>query len=242
MSFQESGIGDVSDTLSEKPSVQADFASPSPDLLIAFGGFSGELGMPVFEFANFTGRFDTKRLFVRDIRQGWYQFGLAGICDDIPGVTSFLQRVIREQEVRNVVVIGNSMGGFAALLFGCLIGAVQVHAFSPQTFIGPWRRTFAGDFRWRPQMRKIHRTPGIDRQYWDVRNVLRSSTNRTTQYHIHYCPGHYLDRAHAGRMSKCPGVTLHRYPEGGHGLVRHLRDTGILEKLLSETGLARAGS
>lgn len=46
------------------------------------------------------------------------------------------------------------------------------------------------------------------------------------------CHGHRLDARHAQRVAGLPGVSLHRYDEGGHRLVGVLRDRGDLRRIM----------
>ena len=45
-------------------------------------------------------------------------------------------------------MLGSSAGGYAALLFGRLLEADEVHAFGPQTFISPSLRLRYSDNWW----------------------------------------------------------------------------------------------
>ena len=225
----------------ERRSVQANLDVPSDTLLVAFGGIAGDIGMPPFEFEAFTNRFAVKRLLIRDLAQAWYQLGLADVCTDVPGIAEYLRGVIREQGVGRVVFIGNSMGGFAALLFGAMLGVDEVHAFSPQTVVSRLGRLFCRDFRWRHQVGQIYRARGIDSRYWDLRPHMSAYAGGRTVYHLHYCAPHRLDSLHAERLGSIPNVVLHGYVHGGHQLIKQLRDNGELELVL-RSGLAQSGA
>ena len=56
---------------------------------------------------------------------------------DIDSVADHLRTITAM--ATEVVMVGNSAGGFGALLFGALLGW-EVHAFTPQTFIDPGLR------------------------------------------------------------------------------------------------------
>jgi hypothetical protein len=133
--------------------------------------------------------------------------------------------------VERVVTVGTSAGGYAALLLGSLIGAHDVLAFSPQTFIDRWHRLWHRDRRWKKEMRAVQSSPGLIRRYLDLRRPLASS-GVGTRFQLHFCERHRLDRIHARRLAGLPGVDLVSHAEGGHRLVRFLRDQGRLPKLL----------
>ena len=215
-----------------KSPVVIDFSSEGKSLLIAFGGIIGALGMPPFEFFNLTKKIEVKKIYVRDMTQSWYHQGLPGIASDIDGVALFLRKKIEESGAEKIVLIGNSMGGYVAIIFGMLLNMdVAVHAFSPQTFIDKRNRFWHRDNRWRKQIRKIHRI--ASRRYLDAKVLLLHSHNRKNyDINIYFCFRNRLDKIHAERLSKFDNVSLHPFADGGHTVVKHLRDTGILKEVI----------
>ena len=102
-------------------------------LLVTFGGVWATGAQPGFEFVSTAADLPGSALFLTDIDQVWYQSGVRGVGSSIPEVAAFLRGVIDDNGFDRIVMIGNSAGGYAALLFGALVGADVVHAFSPQT-------------------------------------------------------------------------------------------------------------
>jgi hypothetical protein len=70
-----------------------------------------------------------KHIFVRDVRKQWYVGGISAELDDVPKVAALLRR---ETEGMRVTTLGISAGGYAAVLFGCLIGARTTIAINAQ--------------------------------------------------------------------------------------------------------------
>ncbi|MBI2311659.1 MAG: hypothetical protein HYU77_04055 [Betaproteobacteria bacterium] len=219
--------------------VAMDLAADSRTLLVAFGGIAGALGMPPFEFFNLCREVDTKKIFVRDLRQAWYHQGLPGIADDIGGIAAFLREKIAGAGVDRVVLVGNSMGGYAAIVFGLLLEADEVHAFGPQTFIDRLNRLWHRDARWPEQMRRVHRARG-GRKYFDLKKLLQARRGSRCRINVYYSPAHPLDKRHAERLGNFPNVSLHPFAEGGHVVIRHLRDSGALKRII--LGSLRRGS
>jgi pimeloyl-ACP methyl ester carboxylesterase len=217
---------------SAEQGILADVSSSSDVALVAFGGIAGGIGIPVFEFATLTSRFPVKRLFLRDLKQAWYHLGVEGVGDSIDQVAAWLRVVLDEQGVERVVMVGNSSGGFAALLFGGLLGVAEVHAFSPQTFISGTLRWFYRDTRWKEQISRIKQAEASGRRYFDLKSFL-SARKSETVYHIHFCSAHRLDTRHAERMKDVANVCLNRYQYGAHELVKQLKHEGALEELLA---------
>lgn len=214
-----------------------DFEPAAPVLLVAFGGLKGApMGLPPFEFQSLSRAFPVKRMFLRDPAQAWYLRGLPGVAPDLDGVARHLRARVAASGARRVVATGNSMGAWAALLFGALLDVDAVLAFAPQTFLGPVRRWLHRDGRWSGQVREAQRSPTRRPGHLDLRGLLR----RLAADHgpprgaaqVHYGLDEPLDALHARRLAGLPGITLQGHATGGHALVRHLRDSGRLLALL----------
>jgi pimeloyl-ACP methyl ester carboxylesterase len=221
------------DILKKDASLITDLSAESDVMLIAFGGIASEIGIPVFEFFKLLSLFAVKKIFVRDLEQAWYHNGLKGVGNDIDAIATYLQAQITQHKVRRVIMIGNSAGGYAALLFGLLVEVDEVHAFSPQTFINWPQRLWHLDFRWRQQIRKLYQSSHLDERYLDLKPLFQSRPSKT-KFHIYFCERDRLDNLHASRMDGCSNLELHKYQEGGHRLVKWLKDRGDLERLIAQ--------
>jgi pimeloyl-ACP methyl ester carboxylesterase len=216
----------------ERTGLALDLAPPSEAMLITFGGLLGRLGqVPLFEFFNVVSAFGVKKAFVRDLGQCWYHRGVAGVGEDVDAVANRLRDVIVESGVGRTVLVGNSAGGYAALLFGKLLAVDEVHAFSAQTFIEPGLRERHGDDRWQPYLERLIESGCFDRRYADLRPVLERDGAHTV-FHVYYAAKNPLDVAHSLHVEHARGVELHPYPQHGHRLIKVLRDSGELADLL----------
>lgn len=198
-------------------------------MLIAFGGIKLGLGMPPFEFFQLARDTPAHKLLFRDVHQAWYHRGLPEVGARIDEITGFIRREIHSAGTRRVAVFGNSMGGYAALLFGALVDAHEVHAFAPQTFLSPWRLLRCGDFRWKRDIWRVYFSRDAGR-HLDLREALKLSTR--TQFHIHFSSTNRLDAIHAKHLAGPANVYLRAYAEGGHRVVKALRDDGTLKQIV----------
>lgn len=212
------------------PALTSDLTRDSRTLLVTMGGFAGGVGIPPFEFRRITSEFEVNTVFIRDVSQSWYHGLLDGVGRGLRGVAETLRETIRERSIERTVMVGNSMGGYAALIVGAIIGAEEVLAFSPITFIGPVARFRHGDRRWRREILRAYQYSLAGGRFFDARPAV--AARRGTLFHVHYCTSERLDVAHAVRLRGFAGVELHAYERGGHELVKHLRDTGELAPLL----------
>jgi len=202
-------------------------------MIVFFGGFAGGLLLPPFEFLRMTGDAGCSRVFVRDLDQVWYHAGLRDVAPDIAGTASFLRTVLDRSGAANILFVGNSMGGYAAIALGLMLAVPQARiiAFAPQTFIGPARRFFARDRRWADRARAVAACPTADRRLFDLRNPIRNQP-APPHIEIHYPVMNRLDRLHAERLRGLPGVALCPHRCESHMLVKELRDSGELQRIL----------
>ena len=215
--------------------IATDFSPDSSTLMVTFGGMAGGVGIPPFEFFKITAEFAVKRLFVWDLAQSMYHRSLPGMGRGPDGVVRWIKQKAVEQRIERIIVLGNSGGGYASLLFGALLDAERTYAFSPVTFIGPVARFIHGDRRAPKLFLRATLSRDACRDYFDLQSVL-SKRGLGTEFHIYFCGvGEWgrLDALHANRMAALPNVHLHPYDEGGHQLVKLLRDRGELTGILA---------
>lgn len=202
-----------------------------PHLMITLGGINQGFGIPPFEFVRSLEGMPCDMLFLRDFSQAWYHLGVDQQRNSLAALLTSIQEFIQQRGYRNVVVLGNSMGGYGAILLGHLLQANTVLAFAPQTFIGPWLRRWHGDQRWREQLANVHASPRATPAYFDLKRVLKSGKGAASVL-VYYSPVDALDAVHARRMHGLPGVEVHAVADGAHEVVRVLRDNGTLHLLV----------
>jgi hypothetical protein len=211
--------------------VAASLSDTGAPLLVAFGGIAGKVGILPFEFFNLTKDIRANKIFIRDLQQVWYQQGLPGVAKDIEGIAGFLAERMEEVTPSRTVLVGNSMGGFAAIVIGILLNVDRVLAFAPQTFADRMHRLMYHDRRWPEQMREVHRTRGT--RYLDAKPLLRRF-RPSCEVDIFYSRYDRLDRVHAERLSFAWNVRTHALGEGGHSVIKHMRSSGDLTRVVSD--------
>jgi hypothetical protein len=201
---------------------------PSHTMVVVFGGLNRRVGgVPPFEFMRLLGDMAVKRLFVRDPRQAWYHRGLPGVGENLDAVVEHL--VARPYgDYERLVLVGNSAGGYAALLFGSLLEADCVLAFAPQTTVDLDELHALGDRRWDDNLEPLAAHGLLDPRYVDLRGL----THRDAR--LYFDADDPLDRGHAERVLNDGAQRIQAHPceGGGHDLVRKLRDRGTLSEIL----------
>jgi hypothetical protein len=183
-------------------------------LVASFTGIGA--GMDVVqaeEFAGMASRKDRSVVFVTDKQRSWY---------NAPGL---YERVIAElqphiRDAGRVVTLGNSMGGFGALLFAAPLGARIALAFAPQASISG--RIIPSETRWRKFIRAI--------DHIRFEHVGDHMDEERAYFVVHGGGGDDIQQIEAFR----PSGALHHYvvPGGRHNIAAELKAAGQLSPLI----------
>jgi len=184
--------------------------------------------MPGFSLRGTLAGIPVKKLYLRDLDKAWFLHGLRGITGNVEETVAFLRDEFAAAGTRRVIFTGYSLGGFAALLYGALCGAHEVHAISPQTFLGFWKRLRTGDRRWRRYVMPLHFSG--TRKFHDLRPWLAKAPTHS-QMHIHFARDSRLDALHAAHVRGLPQVKIREHSEGSHRLVTAMRESGELREI-----------
>ncbi len=205
--------------------VAVDLPYPGEPLLIAFGGIAGRMGAtPPFEFFRLTQRLRVNKVYLRDLDQCWYHAGLRGLTGSVADTAAYLRGLRTACGASRTLVFGSSMGGYAALLFGSLIEATAIHAFSPHTSLQDKR-----SIRNRDRLKVLH--AGFSGEYFDL-NRVPGPPRCAGERHVYYDSTNRKDRRQVGHLGTPEGLHLHAFKGGGHNLVKYLRASGELEKVV----------
>jgi pimeloyl-ACP methyl ester carboxylesterase len=210
----------------------SDMKVDSSTLLLAFGGMKGKLDIPPFEFFGLTSGLPIKRLFVRDLKQAWYHRGVRRHGSTIPEVAEHLERIIDRRQIERLVVVGTSAGGYAALIFGSLLGADRVLCWGPQTSLDPEVLDRMGDHRWDDKIAGLIASNALDEDWIDLRSALPAARIGQTRYELFFDDAYLPDRLHVERLADVDGAQLRPVAGGKHEVARQMRKTGELEQVL----------
>lgn len=203
----------------------------SNTLYFFFGGIQAGIAMPPFEFYKASGIINENKIFMRDFSQAWYHAGLRGISKDIDSTAAYIEREIKEITPKKIYFVGNSMGGYAAILFHALLGQGQAIAFAPQTFISSELRQKHKDNRWSEQIYNVLSLPTTKKEAHDLGGLLNERPGCNIS--IFVARDNTLDLSHSTHIKKCPGVQIYEFDTGGHELVRELRNDGKLAQIIA---------
>lgn len=77
----------------------------------------------------------SREIFIRDVNKSWYFNGINNKCANIRSVVDLLKTLTQGYKV---ITVGSSAGGYAAVLFGSLLKAHRIFAFSAQYDLTDW--------------------------------------------------------------------------------------------------------
>ena len=180
----------------------------SDTLIVSFAGNAKLFGgIPRFEFVQFLKQYDVSKHFYLDEYSDLYHKGLAGITRSIDETATYLKNEIKDY--KRVIFLGNSGGGYAAILFGSLLEVATVVAFVPQT---------------------IRHNNVVDEKYRDSSIFINNKTN----YYIYgdtsiLNPQDCHHISHCERIAHHPNVFLTK-KNGLH--LKEMRDSGELFNIL----------
>jgi tetratricopeptide (TPR) repeat protein len=120
---------------------------------------------------------------------------------------------------RRVLAYGSSMGGYAALRFGKMIGATSALAISPQYSLHPGKADF--DRRWAKTVRGNRWQP-------ELAGPLPADLPAV----IVYDPAHALDHCHVDLIAREMPVNRIALPFSGHPSAGYLAECGLLRPLV----------
>lgn len=212
--------------------ILTDFSYPSNVLSVFFAGMDLRKNSYNFEFVKATAQIPIHKIFLRDAYNLWYHKGLPGLSSNIDETASFLSRYTQNPKYKKVVLVGNSMGGYAAILFGILLSVNEVIAFCPKTYISPPMRFFTFDwFSWR-QTWKLFWQIRVQRKYFNLRKIIKKNTK--TQCHVYFSASSRIDKLHISQLKTCKLVTYYPYNFSKHTLIKHLNTTHELQNILAK--------
>ena len=200
-------------------------------LVLAFGGMASRLGMPPFEFLNSFRKRDVSCLFFKDFHQFWYQQGLLGLTENVDETQALIQSMIKDIAPRKIFSIGTSAGGYAAIMFGVLLGVSKVLAFGPQTKVG---NRVLQEFSSldTPEINLKRAEPN---RIIDLEKLIANNLNSVPETNIYFAELNKTDKMHAERLMKFKNIHLHPIPkEQSHNIALSLKKQGKLDSIIDE--------
>lgn len=232
--------------------VLVDRIVPGAPLVIAFGFVSWNT-RPAFDFYGRLRKLEQasgqhlNKILVRDSGNAWYHRRIAGLGSHVDESAQALRELVQRVAPSSITTLGQSMGGYAAVMYGLLLDVQQIVAFGPLSFLDVQQARLYHELRWLPVMESLAQDPPLS-AYYDLAALCRARATDNTQLHLLFgtrpdvanvvggasaSESVNLDAMHAQRLAPFGRCTLHPFPHSGHAVVQHLIDTKRINGLLA---------
>ncbi|MGM9483333.1 hypothetical protein ACS5PN_19205 [Roseateles sp. NT4] len=178
------------------------------------------------------------RIHLRDPRMAWYLQGITGLGENLDTTLDALRRHIAALPATRMTMLGQSMGGYGAILYGLALGADRVIALGSLSTMDPADASARGDWRWLPVMQRLA-AEGIAASQTDLVALARQ-VGALTELRLHYGErpdtpeqgARNLDLFHAERFATLPGCRVIRHADSDHVVVNHLKAIREIDAVL----------
>lgn len=200
-------------------------------VVFAFFGLSNRFGVSLEQLETWMAPLDAHLVMLKDPELLIYLKGIAALGPNLRATADGLREIAARLGADEILCMGTSAGGFAAIRYGLLTGASRVLGFGALTILTAERT----------ERRADGRAPGLaERLLGEVREELGDCRvwlgERTLPMPLDLYYGDAMpnDTFHARHLEGLPGVTLH--PIHGldvHGAVRDLDRKGDMPAILA---------
>lgn len=217
---------------------------PHEPLVLSFGFVAWDR-RPGFDFFGRLKKIESltrkplNKILVRDISNSWYHRDIEGLGAHVDEVSSSLETIIREIRPSRVITVGQSMGGYAAIMFGTLLNVDQIISFGPLSYLNSEEAVKYHDHRWLRVMRDLEKNRPVV-CYFDLPRLCQDRGIKS-QIDLFFgtkpdredsTESVNLDAVHAQRFAMLSNCRLRPFPESGHTIVQYLSDHDLMDGLL----------
>ncbi|OAP39192.1 tetratricopeptide repeat protein [Sinorhizobium americanum] len=164
--------------------------------------------------------YETNAIFIRDPGKSWYNGAIPGLSGNANELLDLLRAHCAKFDLSRVTVAGTSMGGYAAILFGTLLGAGRVVAIGPQIVLD----------------KNLPRSPSAPVKYSDLAPVIVGKHERTA-IDIWYGFESALDLYNALLVPQIDGVRTFGVRGAMHNVLAKFKRTNELRRFFSHIAI-----
>lgn len=206
-------------------------ASGSDRLAVVFTGLSERVsGLPISIFDRILALAGYRTIFLRDSSRSGFACGIRSVAPSARATVDHLRTLTSRRADEELLVIGTSGGGYAALRYGLELEADRIVVISGGTVCDPQDMARLGDSRAPLIARRAVERAGPDDFTAPVHSII-ADYDKHPEITLHFSAGMEIDRAHAGLLAGYPGVTL----APCDGDTRHNIIAAVLDQLLMAT-------
>jgi pimeloyl-ACP methyl ester carboxylesterase len=195
-----------------------------PDHLIIMFSSTASVRRGDFDFKDFSRDLPQTILFLRDddVRTGYHN-GINGLTSNIDETVEFLRYFVRKMGPKRVTMFGTSIGGFAALTHGPLLGVDDIITVGTVSFVDPAVRDAKGGKGERVPLSMAwgvewYAKQGRAPKYLDALQIFEANPGKVAAVKMYYSPEDEVDEIQSLHLADLPNVqaiarpgTSHRY-------------------------------
>lgn len=193
------------------------FSGNSDTLVLAFTGIGKGMGsIPPDEFVGTAiGREQNSVAFIVDKRRGWYSHKdmIERICTEVTAIAA-------ESGTQRMVSIGNSMGGYGAILLTKWLPIDIAVALSPQVSM---RGDVINEHRWEKHRKNLGP---------NLAHSLVDAIGKTCRYYAVFGAYDKRELAHAALLPDVPNLKILKLPYADHKVAAMLKAAGLQSKMI----------
>jgi len=210
----------------EKPFYIQDFKNED-HLIIALSSY-GQKYEWFGKIRDLESEYKFSKLWVRDLASAYWHGNYPVLGDGPFVLAEFLKDKIQESKTKKVMMMGLSMGGYGAIMFGCLCNVDLVLSFSGQTYLPADRRKkYNLDEKWEGL--------DINRKYTDLKNIFHEfNEHNKTLYQLFFGIDNITDSNFAFHLDGQRGVVLNPVKTHKHNTVRRAFKSGVAPEMIKE--------
>lgn len=149
-----------------------------------------------------------KHIFLRDIFKQWY---LTGINARINSPEKLLEFLRKETEGMQIVTVGSSAGGYAAILYGIQLHATRIMAFNAQFELESTLSQINEKI-----YPLVYRLQATDRRkYYDLKQVVNLNNSNIYYFHSALSSWDVKEKKH---INNCPNIHILSFKTKHHGV------------------------
>jgi pimeloyl-ACP methyl ester carboxylesterase len=195
-----------------------------PDHLIVMFSSITAVRREDFDFKDFSKNLPQTILFLRDndVRTGYHN-GIGGLTDDVDDTVAFLRYFIAKMKPKRVTMFGTSIGGYAALMHGFLLGVDDIVTVGTVSFVDPATRDALNGAGERIPLAMegvvaFYTRQGLEPKYLDTLRLIEANPDKVKAVKMYYTPEDEVDSAQTLHVARFPNIkaipkpgTSHRY-------------------------------
>jgi len=210
----------------ERPFYIQDFQNSS-HLIMALSGY-GQNFEWFGSLKRVTENYTFSKFWLRDTSKAYWHGELPGIDIGVINLAKFISGKIKESEAKKVMMMGLSMGGYGALLLGCLCNVDLVLSFSGQTYLPDHRRV---KYKLYEKWKNIK----VLEENIDLKILFdKHNKNNKTVYKLFYGDENVGDKKYAKHIEKHRGVELFPVNTNKHNTAGPIINSGLFDKLIKD--------